>query len=116
MMADEVVLPIPNLTIPCSPIPHLKTCTTMHGKISWRVSKRIVHLLLFTFTDSDLTGGWNTEMGPYYKSIISASNILPLDKALLSEMERANEEELKKLENGWQRRRRSKGSRIYQMR
>ena len=37
-------------------------------------------------------------MGPYYKSITSASNILPLDKALLAEMEAANEEELKKLD------------------
>jgi 26S proteasome regulatory subunit N7 len=37
-------------------------------------------------------------MGPYYKSITSASNILPLDKTLLAEMEAANEEELKKLD------------------
>lgn len=38
------------------------------------------------------------EMGPYYKSITSASNILLLDKTLLAEMETANEEELKKLD------------------
>jgi 26S proteasome regulatory subunit N7 len=37
-------------------------------------------------------------MGPYYKSVTSASNILPLDKSLLAEMEAANEEELKKLD------------------
>jgi len=37
-------------------------------------------------------------MGPYYKSITSASNILALDKTLLAEMEAANEEELKKLD------------------
>ena len=37
-------------------------------------------------------------MGPYYKSVTSASNILPLDKTLLAEMEAANEEELKKLD------------------
>jgi 26S proteasome regulatory subunit N7 len=37
-------------------------------------------------------------MGPYYKSVTSASHILPLDKTLLAEMEAANEEELKKLD------------------
>jgi 26S proteasome regulatory subunit N7 len=37
-------------------------------------------------------------MGPYYKYVTSASNILPLDKTLLAEMEAANEEELKKLD------------------
>jgi 26S proteasome regulatory subunit N7 len=37
-------------------------------------------------------------MGPYYKCVTSASNILPLDKTVLAEMEAANEEELKKLD------------------
>lgn len=38
------------------------------------------------------------EMGPYYKSITSASSVIPLDKTLLAEMEKANEVELKKLD------------------
>jgi hypothetical protein len=37
-------------------------------------------------------------MGPYYKFITSASNILLLDKTLRGEMKAANEEELKKLD------------------
>ena len=37
-------------------------------------------------------------MGPYYKFVTLAPNILPLDKTLLAEMEAWNEEELKKLD------------------
>jgi len=37
-------------------------------------------------------------MGPYYKSVTSSSSVLPLDKAFLAEMEKANEEELAKLD------------------
>ena len=65
----------------------------MRGKIYWRVSRPIV-LIPSWILDIDL----GIEMGPYYKSVTSASNILPLDKTLLAEMEAANEEELKKLD------------------
>ena len=38
------------------------------------------------------------DMSPYYKYVTCASNISPVDKTLLAEMEAANEEELKKLD------------------
>ena len=37
-------------------------------------------------------------MAPYYKMIISASSGLALDQSLLEEMEKENEEELKRLD------------------
>jgi hypothetical protein len=37
-------------------------------------------------------------MAPYYKSITASSSVLPVDKALLATLEKANEEELKKLD------------------
>lgn len=39
-----------------------------------------------------------TEMAPYYKTVTSASSVIPLDKALLESMEKANTEELLKLD------------------
>jgi hypothetical protein len=43
---------------------------------------------------------WNefTEMAPYYRSITAASSFFSLDQALLDTMEKANEEELKRLD------------------
>lgn len=38
-------------------------------------------------------------MAPYYRSITSASSVLPLDKALLESLEKANEDELKTLDD-----------------
>lgn len=37
-------------------------------------------------------------MAPYYKSLTSASSVVPLDEALLAEMEKANEAELTRLD------------------
>lgn len=37
-------------------------------------------------------------MAPYYKSVTASSSVLPVDKALLATLEKANEEELKKLD------------------
>ncbi|KAF8886856.1 26S proteasome subunit RPN7-domain-containing protein [Gymnopilus junonius] len=85
-MADEVVLPIPNLTIPqnlfilSNPNPAL---------ISLRDQAR-----------KDLLEGIKADqMAPYYRTITSTSSpLLPLDPALLTEMEKANKEELAKLD------------------
>jgi len=37
-------------------------------------------------------------MAPYYRSITSSSSVLPLDNALLESLEKANEDELKILD------------------
>lgn len=37
-------------------------------------------------------------MAPYYRSITAASTIFPLEQDLLHDMEKANEEELKRLD------------------
>ncbi|KIM37948.1 hypothetical protein M413DRAFT_20188 [Hebeloma cylindrosporum] len=82
-MADEIVLPIPNLTIP--------------QNLFVLSNPALKHL--HDNARKDLLEGIKADqMGPYYKSVTSASNILPLDKTLLAEMEAANEEELKKLD------------------
>ncbi len=38
-------------------------------------------------------------MAPYYRSITSTSSVLPLDKPLLESLEKANEDELKTLDD-----------------
>jgi 26S proteasome regulatory subunit N7 len=80
-MADEVVLPIPNLALP----QHLFTLSTPS---------------LARLHDSareDLLKGIKAEnMAPYYRLITPA--VLPLDQELLDEMTKANQEDLAKLD------------------
>ncbi|KAF8967233.1 26S proteasome subunit RPN7-domain-containing protein [Flammula alnicola] len=82
-MADEVVLPIPNLTVPQNLFilsnPALKT---LHDNARKEL----------------LEGIKADQMAPYYKSITATSSVILLDQSLLDEMEKANEEELKKLD------------------
>jgi len=99
-MADELVLPIPNLTIPQNLFvlsnPALKH---LHDNARKDLLEGIKADRKYHLHPNKLVSDYRElEMGPYYKSITSASNILPLDKALLAEMEAANEEELKKLD------------------
>lgn len=83
-MADDIVLPIPNLTLP----QHLFTLSTPS----------------FTQNHSDarnqlLAGIKADQMAPYYKIVTSTTPpILTLDEALLAEMEKVNVEELAKLD------------------
>ncbi|KAF9525598.1 PCI-domain-containing protein [Crepidotus variabilis] len=82
-MADEVVLPIPELTIPQN------LFVLSNSKLSH----------LHENARKELLKGIKAEkMGPYYKSITAASSVIPLDQKLLEEMEKDNEEELKKLD------------------
>lgn len=82
-MADEVVLPIPNLSIPQN------IFLLSNPKLSG----------LHDNARKDLLEGIKADkMGPYYRSITAASTAIPLDKTLLEDMEKENEEELKKLD------------------
>jgi 26S proteasome regulatory subunit N7 len=80
-MADEVVLPIPNLALP----QHLFTLST----------PTLAHLHAAAH-EPLLKGIKADNMAPYYKLIAPAA--LPLDQSLLDEMTKANEEELKELD------------------
>ncbi|KAF8160158.1 26S proteasome subunit RPN7-domain-containing protein [Pholiota molesta] len=81
-MADEIVLPIPNLTVPQNVF----------------VLTNPNYNLCMPSTQRALRGDQGDEMAPYYKSITASSSVLPVDKALLATLEKANEEELKKLD------------------
>ncbi|KAF8056690.1 26S proteasome subunit RPN7-domain-containing protein [Lyophyllum atratum] len=82
-MADEVVLPIPNLQLP----QHLFVLS--QPKLTHLHDKARKELLEGIIVD---------QMAPYYKLITSTSSVLPLDPALLATMEKANVEELQKLD------------------
>ncbi|KAH7906003.1 26S proteasome subunit RPN7-domain-containing protein [Hygrophoropsis aurantiaca] len=82
-MADEVVLPIPNLTLP----QHFFSLSTpslerLHENARAELLKGI---------EAD-------QMAPYYRLVTSAG-ALPLDAALLGSMEQANAEELQKIDD-----------------
>ncbi|KAG6831476.1 hypothetical protein H0H92_010385 [Tricholoma furcatifolium] len=82
-MADEVVLAIPNLILS----QHLFTLT----------QPSLTHL--HDNARTELLNGIKAEsMAPYYKIICSTSSTLPVDQALLQSMEKANEEELARLD------------------
>ncbi|KAF9473033.1 PCI-domain-containing protein [Pholiota conissans] len=82
-MADDLVLPIPNLTVPQNVFvlnnPALKH---LHD----HARKELLEAI-----KAD-------EMAPYYKTITASSSTLPVDKALLASMEKANGDELKRLD------------------
>jgi len=83
-MADEVVLPIPNLRMPqCLFILSNPLLTHLHADARKEL----------------LEGIKADQMGPYYRIITSASSLLPLDQSLLDSMEKDNTEELKKLDD-----------------
>ncbi|PFH46071.1 hypothetical protein AMATHDRAFT_183916 [Amanita thiersii Skay4041] len=84
-MADDIVLPIPNLKLPQQLFVLSKNAfVTLHGE-----ARRVL-----------LEGIKADQMAPYYKMITSMpSSGLALDQNLLSSMEKANEDELKQLDN-----------------
>ncbi|KAG5337270.1 hypothetical protein C0989_010023 [Termitomyces sp. Mn162] len=82
-MADEVVLPIPNLVLS----QQLFTLT----------QPSLAHLHDNARTEL-LKGISADQMAPYYRIITSTSSALPPDPALLSSMESTNADELKKLD------------------
>ncbi|EGN95771.1 hypothetical protein SERLA73DRAFT_186989 [Serpula lacrymans var. lacrymans S7.3] len=82
-MADEVVLPIPNLDLP-QRFFTLKTPSLTH--------------LHENAKEQLLSGLKNDQMAPYYRLVTSADAI-PLDQTLLDSMEKANAEELQKLDD-----------------
>jgi len=74
------------------PRPHDNARKNLLGGIKADCTYSFIHVTwIFTY----LLG---VEMGPYYKFVTPAPSILSLDKTLLAEMEAANEEELKKLD------------------
>ncbi|KAI9568050.1 26S proteasome subunit RPN7-domain-containing protein [Boletus coccyginus] len=81
-MSDDVVLPIPNLSLP----QHVFTL----------LSRSLRHLH-DNARDTLLDGIKADNMAPYYH-LVTSSGALVSDPALLGEMEKANEEELKKLD------------------
>ncbi|KAF4612474.1 hypothetical protein D9613_013025 [Agrocybe pediades] len=82
-MADEVVLPIPNLTVP-------QNLFVLSNPALKHLHENARKDLLAAIKED--------QMAPYYKSITASSSVLPLDKAFLAQMEKANEEELAKLD------------------
>ncbi|KII89170.1 hypothetical protein PLICRDRAFT_698276 [Plicaturopsis crispa FD-325 SS-3] len=81
-MADEIVLPIPNLNLP----QHLFTLSTP----SLEHLHKNARLELLEGIQAD-------QMAPYYRIVTTSSALAP-DAALLESMEKANKEELDKLE------------------
>lgn len=101
-MADEVVLPIPNLRMPqCLFILSNPLLTNLHSDArkelleGIKADRQSILLLLWGYY---IDIGY-IEMGPYYRIITSASSLLPLDQSLLDSMEKDNSEELKKLDD-----------------
>ncbi|KAJ3547629.1 hypothetical protein NMY22_g1574 [Coprinellus aureogranulatus] len=89
-MAEEVVLPIPNLSLPQN---------------LYVLSNPALKHLHEKAREELMEGIKADEMGPWYRSLTSAlspssssSMTLPLDKSLLESLEKANEEELKRLD------------------
>ncbi|KAL0946354.1 hypothetical protein HGRIS_012587 [Hohenbuehelia grisea] len=83
-MADDIVLPIPNLSLPQALfILSTPTLERLHENAR-----------------ADLLKGIKAdEMAPYYRSVTSnAPSVLPVDNDVLTSMESANAEELKKLD------------------
>ena len=101
-MADEVVLPIPNLRMPqCLFILSNAQLTHLHSDARKELLEGIKadrQSILYDNEEIVFDIGY-VEMGPYYRVITSASSLLPLDQSLLDSMEKKNAEELKKLDD-----------------
>jgi 26S proteasome regulatory subunit N7 len=82
-MADDIVLPIPNLKLP---------------QQLFLLSKQQLSHLHNDARNVLLDGIKADQMAPYYKMIAAASSGLPLDQSLLEEMEKANQEEMQRLD------------------
>ncbi|KAG9226449.1 hypothetical protein CCMSSC00406_0003328 [Pleurotus cornucopiae] len=83
-MADDIVLPIPNLSLPQQLfVLSTPSLTALHENARTELLKNI---------EAD-------QMAPYYRTVTSASSAaVPLDDALISAMEKSNAEELQKLD------------------
>jgi 26S proteasome regulatory subunit N7 len=103
-MADEIVLPIPNLNLPqCLFLLSSPTQTHHHEKARKDLLDGIkADRKLFPFAPlpNRLTNENGIEMAPYLKQITSlpSSPLNQLDPSILSALEKANEEELAKLD------------------
>lgn len=101
-MADEVVLPIPNLRMPqCLFILSNDQLSHLHSDARKELLEGIKadrQSILYDNEEIVFDIGY-VEMGPYYRVITSASSLLPLDQSLLDSMEKENAEELKKLDD-----------------
>jgi 26S proteasome regulatory subunit N7 len=81
-MAEENVLPIPNLALP-------QECFVLQ-------QSSLVHLH-DAARDALLRGIKADQMAPYYRLVVAA-NVLPLDQALLDKLEKENAAELERLD------------------
>jgi len=81
-MADEVVAKIPNIEL----AQHYFVLSSPHLSHLHEDAKKAL-----------LDGIQADQMGPYYK-IVTSTNALPLEQAVLDSLEKSNEEELKKLD------------------
>ncbi|KAF7440352.1 hypothetical protein PC9H_000696 [Pleurotus ostreatus] len=83
-MADDIVLPIPNLSLPQQLfVLSAPSLTALHENARTELLKNI---------EAD-------QMAPYYRTVTSTSSAsVPLDDALISAMEKSNAEELQKLD------------------
>lgn len=98
-MADEVVLPIPNLQLPQNLfLLSNPSCSELHEKARKELLDGIKADSGSETSITDCLLTIETDMAPYYKTVTSASSILPLDNTLLESMEKANAEELQKLD------------------
>ncbi|KAF8684737.1 hypothetical protein AX14_004115 [Amanita brunnescens Koide BX004] len=93
-MADDIVLPIPNLNL---------------AQQLFALSKPGLATLHNDARKSLLDGINADQMAPYYKMITSAPSGLVLDQSLLEGMEKANEEELKQLDERLQEAEKTEG-------
>ncbi|KAF4576433.1 hypothetical protein EYR40_000671 [Pleurotus pulmonarius] len=84
-MADDIVLPIPNLSLPQQLfVLSTPSLTALHENARTQLLKNI---------EAD-------QMAPYYRTVTSTSSAsVPLDDALISAMEKSNAEELQKLDD-----------------
>jgi 26S proteasome regulatory subunit N7 len=101
-MADEVVLPIPNLRMPqCLFILSNSQLTHLHSDARKELLEGIkADRQSILYDNEEIVSDIRyVEMGPYYRVITSASSLLPLDQSLLDSMEKENAEELKKLDD-----------------
>ena len=100
-MAEDIVLPIPNLKLPQQlfllskqRLSHLHDDAKDVLLDGVKADRKWFPLLFSEI----LTFIMGIEMAPYYKMITAASSGLSLDQSLLEEMEKANQEEMQRLD------------------
>lgn len=82
-MTDDIIVPIPNLALP---------------ELLFVLSNPAFQERHASARTKLLDGIQADQMAPYYRSITSSSSVLPLDTTLLESLEKANEDELKVLD------------------